>query len=349
MPSTDLVHSASVKKPHLRQLLEGAALRVGANVTFADNFGYAGYISFQSGRRAYFKGTAFSLNKLGACQIAADKDYAAKLLKSHGYCVPESVLIFSPAYRQEAARRRPDIPSGMQGAEAAIECANAWGFPLFVKPNDGSGGRGVSRAASLAQMLDDIHELFATEDSVLVQRPVEGNDYRVVVLDGKVLSAYQRIPFGLIGDGRATIAELMESALVGLLDQDRGAKVDLNDTRMHRELVSRGLGLHDTLEMGVYLPLLPNANLSTGGRAVDITSDIHPDYASLCARICVDMDLRLCGIDLISGDLTKPGQDPTVLEINSAPGLNNFAALGVEQEERVISLYVQLFEAMNAG
>lgn len=73
--------------------------------------------------------------------------------------------------------------------------------------------------------------------------------------------------------------------------------------------------------------LLDNANLSTGGDSVDVTKVIHPELARLAADITRDMGLRLCGVDFMTQDLTKSlvhNRDYIVLEINGAPGLDNY-------------------------
>ena len=85
----------------------------------------------------------------------------------------------------------------------------------------------------------------------------------------------------------------------------------------------------------------------TGGDAVDVTHAIHPEFKRLAVNITKDMGLRMCGVDIItSTDISMPMSDYVVIEINSAPGLDNYASMGVEQQERVDELYLKVLKAL---
>lgn len=58
------------------------------------------------------------------------------------------------------------------------------------------------------------------------------------------------------------------------------------------------------------------------------------------------MGLRLCGVDIACTDLENPHSDYSILEINAAPGLDNYASSGQEQFERVKDLYKKIFNEM---
>ena len=81
------------------------------------------------------------------------------------------------------------------------------------------------------------------------------------------------------------------------------------------------------------------SNLSAGGETVELTEAIHPTFKALCARIAGDMALELCGIDIIAPDLTAERSDYVIIEINSAPGLDNYAYTGAQQQAYVRALY----------
>ncbi len=54
-----------------------------------------------------------------------------------------------------------------------------------------------------------VRSIFEKHNIVLVQKLVTGRDYRLVVLDDKVISAYQRMPLSVVGDGDSTIRQLL--------------------------------------------------------------------------------------------------------------------------------------------
>lgn len=81
------------------------------------------------------------------------------------------------------------------------------------------------------------------------------------------------------------------------------------------------------------------SNLSAGGECIELTDKIHKDYAELCIRIAQDLNLHLCGIDIMCPDISKSMEDYIILEVNSSPGLDNYAYSGKKQELYVKELY----------
>jgi D-alanine-D-alanine ligase-like ATP-grasp enzyme len=52
---------------------------------------------------------------------------------------------------------------------------------------------------------------FSSRDRVfLVQKAVNGRDYRIVVLNDEVISAYERTPLTVVGNGRSSVRKLLE-------------------------------------------------------------------------------------------------------------------------------------------
>ena len=93
--------------------------------------------------------------------------------------------------------------------------------------------------------------------------------------------------------------------------------------------------------------MLDNANLSTGGTSIDVTEKVHPFFKNIAIKLTKDIGLRLCGVDLIIvGDISKPAKSWYVIEINSAPGLDHYAALVKKQQNIVEALYTKVFKAM---
>jgi len=182
----------------------------------------------------------------------------------------------------------------------------------------------------------------------VVERFCEGRDYRVVVLDNDVISAYERIPLQVIGDGRSTVLRLLKKKQLAFEKAGRDTVLNLKDIRMKMCLKRQGLGFRNIPRKGQYVRLLDNANLSTGGEAIDVTTKIHPTYKNLAIRITKDMGLRLCGVDIICNDITQPLSEYVVVEINGAPGLDNYASLGRKQKQMVQTLYLRVLKALES-
>ncbi len=122
--------------------------------------------------------------------------------------------------------------------------------------------------------------------------------------------------------------------------------IDLGDFRIFKNLQKQNLTFESIVPPGVIVYLLDNANLSTGGQAVDMTDNIHPDFQQLAINITKDMGLRLAGVDILTPDITQPLVDYTLLEVNSAPGLTHYASLGEKQRQQVEYLYRKILQEL---
>lgn len=309
-------------------------------------YGYSGYIDFGGGRRGFFMGTAFDINGQGASQLARDKAYAGQLLADSGIRTPESVLLFSPRYRAELALKSKALAAGLGFAEPALAFARHHGFPLFLKPNEGTAGKGVMKVTSVERLFEGIRDLFESADKALLQVAASGRDYRLVVLDGQVLAAYERSPFTVTGDGISSVAALVSGALEGFRKGDRPAGLSADDPRIVAELAGQGLEPASVPASGQRVVLMPNANLSTGGYSADRSEAVHPDFAAIAARAAASCGLVFAGVDIMTEDISQPAGDYRVLEVNSAPGLRNFAALSAGTRKRAVAIYAAVVEKM---
>ena len=170
------------------------------------------------------------------------------------------------------------------------------------------------------------------------------NDYRIVVLDGKPISAYQRIPLFVVGDGVSTLETLILSKQAYFDKIGRDTRISPIDARIQCKISNLGLSMDYIPFDGEKLTLQDISNLSAGGETLELTNKIHPTYSELSKRIATDMNLDLCGIDIITKDITAPLSDYVVLEINSSPGLDNYAYQGQTQETYVKNLYREIIK-----
>jgi D-alanine-D-alanine ligase-like ATP-grasp enzyme len=326
----------------LGSLLEKIAPRIGATVIIEPEWRFVGQITFRSGRRSYFRYNTLDLNPIGASDIAKDKDWANFFMKSMGYpVVPNTKAFYEREWAKTIRRPRRDI-------DGAYRYARRLGFPVVVKPNSGSQGTAVEFVHTRADFYKAMRAIFAKDRVALVQRPVSGKDYRLVVLDTKVVSAYQRLPLSIIGDGRRSIERLLMDKHRQFVALNRDTQIRKDDPRLIRKLARQGLTLNSIPEFGVRVFLLDNANLSAGGDAVDVTDSVHPTFRELAVQLTAEMGLRLCGVDImIDGDIHSTADRYWILEINAAPGLDHYARVGKAQEEIVESLYLEILKHLD--
>ncbi|MCB2050512.1 MAG: acetate--CoA ligase family protein, partial [Novosphingobium sp.] len=219
-----------------------------------------------------------------------------------------------------------------RNADHAVQIARQLKYPVVVKPSSLDGGLGVE--ADLRSD-EEVRQAFAKAlkytPKILVEKWVPGRDYRMVVLNNKLVWAVERVPGGVTGDGRSTIAELVE---IENRDPNRGPSPDLPmnlleiDDEATLVLEREGLTTQSVPQAGAFVRLRRAANVSRGGRPVAVFDKVHPDNAALAVEAANAMWLDLAGVDLILPDITKSWRETggVVCEVNSQPQLGGLTS-----------------------
>ncbi|WNM18576.1 cyanophycin synthetase [Flavobacterium capsici] len=200
------------------------------------------------------------------------------------------------------------------------------GYPIVIKPLDGNHGKGAS--INVKTWEDAVEGLaYAKKYSrrVIVEKFITGFDFRVLVIDNKLVAAAKREPAHVKGDGVHNIQQLIDETN---LDPRRGyghenvltqIDVDRDTTDLLEKL---GYTLETVPRKDEVVYLKSTANLSTGGTSLDVTDMMHPENIFLCERISRVIGLDVCGIDIMAENLTQPLKENggCILEVNAAPG-----------------------------
>ena len=334
--------STAQPRPLLGVVLEKLAPQIGAKVIMEPKWNIVGQIIFKNGRKRYFRYSSIDLNPLGAALLAKDKDYANYFMQSMGYPNIEGRTFYSKSWAEAIGSD--------QGIDAAYMYAQTLSFPLIVKPNSGAQGAGVFLVRTKQEFYRALRTIFKKENVALVQRYVKGRDYRVVVLDDEVVAAYERIPLSVVGNGKSSIQELLETKAKKFVGSSRDVKIQVDDPRIVQKVRVQGLSMSSVPERNTQVFLLDNANLSTGGEAVDVAEIMHPSYKKLAIKLTKDMGLRFCGVDMmVSEDITRENKDfhgIHILEINASPGLDHYSKSGVKQREIVENTYLKVLQKL---
>jgi D-alanine-D-alanine ligase-like ATP-grasp enzyme len=325
--------------PILGDLLQKIAPKIGATVVREPKWGIVCQITFKNGKKRYCRYTSVDLNPLAASDIATDKDYANFFMKDMGYSTIEGRVFCSPLWAK--AIKSPDT------IQRAVKYAQTLGFPVVVKPNSGSQGSKVTLVHTKTQFNRAIREVWKSDRMALIQRYVKGKDYRVVVLDKKVISAYERIPLSVTGDGVSTIGKLLRNKKKYFDTMNRDFLLKLTDPRIKEKLSVQGKTMRSVLKKSEHIYVLDNANLSTGGDCIDVTKEIHPLFKKIAVRLTYDMGLRMCGVDfMVQGDIREKPTTYWIIEINAAPGLDHYMTTGKAQQKIVEDLYLEVLKSM---
>ena len=325
--------------PLLGNILKKVAPKIGASVLMEPKWGVVGQVTFKNGKKSYTRYNTVDMNPVGSCDVSRDKDYANFFMGKMGYPTITGKTFYSATWAR-AIESNQDIDAGYKYAKKL-------GFPVVVKPNSGSQGVGVAIVYTKEEFYRAMRFVFKSDKVALVQRVVKGKDYRVVVLDKKIISAYERIPLSVTGDGKLSIEKLFNKKKKHFNTINRDMKIDITDPRIKNKLKRQGMNIKSVLENGKQIYLLDNANLSQGGDSVDVTNIIHPVFKKIAVQLTRDMGLRLCGVDLmIQGDIKDKPEEYFVIEVNAAPGLDHYVTTGRAQQKIVEDMYLEVLKSM---
>jgi len=239
-------------------------------------------------------------------EVACDKEDTKHLLKQANIAVPEGEII-----RTERGLR---------------DAVDDLGYPLVIKPINGNHGRGITiNIQNWDEALVGFEAAKAISRSVIVEKYITGDDYRLLVIDYKLVAAAKRTPAHVIGNGKSTVQELIDEVNK---DSRRGfghekvlTMITVNEMTTNI-LKEKGYDLDSVIKDGEIVNLKDTANLSTGGTATDVTDIVHPENIFMAERISKVIGLNICGIDLMTSDISKPVSETggAVLEVNAGPG-----------------------------
>ena len=237
--------------------------------------------------------------------IAGNKDLTKSLLRSCGVPVPSGEVVHS--------------------VKAAWEIAQEIGLPVVVKPRDGNRGRGVMLNLRSQDEVESAYAIARAEDpDVIVERYIEGDEHRVLVVGGKVIAVARGESAWVTGDGSSTVASLVELQINS--DPRRGS-ADIHpleklnpftNSVIQGNLQRQRLTTESVPAAGQRVLIAANGN-----HAIECSDLIHPDNAFTCVLAAQVIGLDIAGIDIVCKDIAQPldAQRGAVVEVNAGPGL----------------------------
>ena len=214
---------------------------------------------------------------------------------------------------------------------ALTDAAKAFAFlessrrECVVKPAIGTGGgrgvtTGITRSSQLARAAAAAS---VYGDELLIEEQVEGDNYRLLYLDGVLLDAFVRKLPTVVADGRSTVAKLVEGANADRLRHGSElSQVLLTvDLDMQRTLAKQGLSLRSIPAEGRVVTLKTVINENRGADNTSATHLLCDSIVEDGARAARALHVRLAGIDIITRDPGVPLAESggVVLEVNATP------------------------------
>lgn len=289
--------------PEQMKMLAEIATDLGFHVEWID--GWSGYLlKIEEKYFGFGKIPKFPLNDAMARALSRDKTYSYMMAENIGLKVPEGdyFLKNDEKYVQHWMGKSMD---------EALVYADEVGYPVYVKPNSLAMGKGCRMVFGKSDLVDQLGQIFQMDHIALIQKCVEGDEYRIVVLEGEIILVYQKKAPNIVGDGKKEVQQLVD-------EKNKTNNKLVVDWDLVRNL---GYDKAKILEENKKLRINSNANLSMGGEIKEVVSvvpDVFKDYVAQVNRV---FGLRLYGLDLIVGDLSV-ADSYIFLEINADPGFD---------------------------
>ncbi|MDP4171830.1 MAG: cyanophycin synthetase, partial [Bacillota bacterium] len=290
-PSTEAIFNAAFdKKIPVERIGTDSLLRLGTG-----------------SKQKYVQATTTSQTSMIAVENSCDKQVTKSILESIGVPVPKGEVATT--------------------IEEIFEAADRLGYPLVIKPLNGRQGQGVNTNIKSRDELFNVVTCMEKHDKeFIIERYFEGNDYRLLVVNDRLVAASLRMPPFVIGNGEDSIRELIEeenkNPLRGEGHEKPMTKIPLNYI-VSCYLEKWNMNLEYVPEKGRVIQVVGNANLSTGGQAIDVTDEVDPTIRDMAVTAAKAIGLDVAGVDVICPDISSP-LDPekvTVVEVNAAPGI----------------------------
>lgn len=217
-----------------------------------------------------------------------------------------------------------------------------------IKPAAGAHGNGIAIGArSERQLKHAINYASQYHENIILQRYIQGEDYRLLFVNYKFVSALHRRKPKVIGDGKSTITELIAYENIvrknnAFIPKEKKysawrskhfSKISIDNViRQH----GRGF-LYKVPTKGEVVQLLDKANISSGGMSEDVTNKVNSELIESYSVLLRSLGLALCGIDVVSKDISAPpsARKTFVIELNSKPGLLPHARPNIGQPRDV--------------
>lgn len=253
----------------------------------------------------------------------------SEMLTDRTGCAPESLTRDKFAVNRMLSLLGIPTPDTQpaKDADTAVRLAKAMGGAVVVKPRSSSKGRGVCIDLHDEAAIRRAFDYAAGFGAVVIERMLIGQDYRALLVEGRLEAVAQRVPARVIGDGQRSVREL-----VAALNHGRRRRLDWEgslvavemDEEARRVLAEQGLGEESVVPAGTEALLRRVANISRGGTAIDVTDRIHPDNRVLLERVARVIGVDVMGVDFIIPDIGRSWRavPSALIEVNAQPGFN---------------------------
>lgn len=259
-------------------------------------------------KKVFFDSLPLGNSYLSSSQRLAENKWRAKIhMQEHGLPVSKGKVF--------------------RHVSSALNYAKKIGWPVVVKPPSSS----LSQYTNIdidnkTDLIKAIKEAKKHENTFLVEEQLNGYNYRILIINNKIIGGLLRHPPFVIGDGKSTIKKLVENKnqnpLRGKSDQPNTTlhKITFNEEKLIFLLLKK-LTPESIPKKGEKVILHHKINTSSGADLYDVTEKIHSDNRQIFIRCAEIFDAKVLGIDFIAPDISKSykNQRCGIIEVNTMP------------------------------
>ncbi|WP_249869258.1 acylphosphatase [Oceanobacillus saliphilus] len=241
-----------------------------------------------------------------AFDVCANKELTKQYLSKAGVPVPEGRMFNENSDEEEI-----------------INFAKTMRFPVVLKPTDGNAGKGVF---ANIQSIDELRGIIPYVRGVLgfkeiiVENYIPGDEFRICVIEDRLLGAMNRRPASILGDGKHSVKQLIDQInQIRKMNPHLTSRLIKKDREVITMLERKGYNMNSIPADGERVFLREKSNLSAGGDAIDVTDELTQNVKNIAINAGKAIPgLFHYGVDMI---VDKENDTGVILEVNARPGI----------------------------
>lgn len=284
------------------QIIKKVAKEMGIQVEDAISERKFFYVIINGKRIPVFISFSLSYGPLTDSVQTKYKDITDYILKREGVVLPKTVNLYYSQNKETLILKK----------------LRELKFPIIIKDAEGAKSKNIfPNIHNIEAAKKVVAKLFGNKKNIVAQEMVYGKEYRLLVLGKKVIAVLEMIPPRVKGDGKSTIAELIEKKQL-----KTQKKTKINST-LKSILKEQGHKLTDIPLKNEFVFIKKNACLDEGGEMRDATDELNKDFHKWASDIAITSGKILAGIDVMCFDISKSPNsgDCYLIEVNGKPDL----------------------------
>lgn len=283
-------------------IIKNAVLKMGGTIEeFVPERGCF-YINIAGKRILLERKISISRQSFVSGQLTRCKDLTDKLLCAHGLPTPKTECFYNKSYKKSEAKKQ----------------LSQLKYPIILKNARGSNSRGIFPfIGNLADAEEVLAEKLPHYRSMVGQEMVEGKEFRILILDEKVIGALEMIPPYALGDGVSTIGKIIKRK-----QKDTERRTEF-DEKLEQILKEQNVTLQSVMQKNEIAFIKKNSCLAEGGETKDVTDIVHSSVEEVCVKAAKVVGKHLVGIDVMCEDISRDITEQSfhIIEINGKPDL----------------------------